>query len=93
MKPDEGRGPQPVRPGYWFKPKSFGWGAVPVTWQGWVATLVFVAIAATIANLAEHRSRIWLILLAPAVIGFLWLCWRKTDGGWRWNWGDRNRSD
>src|SRR5256885_14553990 len=20
---------------HWFKPKTFGWGLVPVTWQGW----------------------------------------------------------
>ena len=28
-----------VRPGYWFRPKRFGYGAVPATWQGWAATL------------------------------------------------------
>ena len=26
----------------WFGPKLFGWGASPASWQGWVATLVFV---------------------------------------------------
>jgi hypothetical protein len=25
--------------GYWFKPKSFGYGATPVTWRGWAWTL------------------------------------------------------
>ncbi len=32
----------------WFKRKSYGWGWVPVTWQGWLATLApvgFIAIA------------------------------------------------
>ena len=30
----------------WFGPKrNFGWGWTPVSWQGWLATLVF-AIAA-----------------------------------------------
>lgn len=27
----------------WFVRKTFGWGITPVTWQGWVYTLVFVA--------------------------------------------------
>ncbi len=25
----------------WFGPKRFGWGASPVSWEGWVATIVF----------------------------------------------------
>jgi len=76
-----------VGPGYWFAPKKFGFGAVPATWQGWVATLVMVLAAALIANLAEHRSPVWLALLAPLLIGYIGLVWAKTDGGWRWRWG------
>ncbi|WP_066800333.1 hypothetical protein [Sphingomonas soli] len=76
-----------VRPGYWFAPKMFGLGAVPVTWQGWAATLVFVALAVVIAMLAEHRSDIWIILLIPLILGFIGLSRAKTDGGWRWRWG------
>jgi hypothetical protein len=22
----------------WFRPKTFGWGLVPITWQGWLYT-------------------------------------------------------
>ena len=29
---------------YWFKQKRFGYGATPVTWQGWVLMLVYLAI-------------------------------------------------
>ena len=32
----------------WFGPKAFGWGASPETWEGWLATAVFVlAMGAT----------------------------------------------
>ncbi|UZK65776.1 hypothetical protein [Sphingomonas sp. M1-B02] len=79
-----------VRPGYWFVPKAFGWGATPATWQGWVATLLMVVAAALIANLAEHRGAVYLWLLAPLLLGFLWLLWSKTDGDWQWRWGKRN---
>jgi hypothetical protein len=78
------------RPGYWFRPKLYGLGAVPVTWQGWAATLLFLAIAWAIGDLAQHRSSAWMVLLVPAVLGFLWLCWVKTDGGWHWRWGERD---
>ena len=32
-----------VREGYWFAPKRYGYGAKPVTWQGWAVTLGFAA--------------------------------------------------
>ncbi|MDB5264536.1 MAG: hypothetical protein JWN64_107 [Parcubacteria group bacterium] len=25
----------------WFRAKDYGWGWVPVTWQGWLITLIF----------------------------------------------------
>ncbi len=28
----------------WFKRKVFGWGLTPVSWQGWVYTLVWVLV-------------------------------------------------
>ncbi|MBB4100174.1 hypothetical protein [Sphingomonas kyeonggiensis] len=76
-----------VRPGYWFRPKKFGFGAVPVTWQGWVATLVFGALVGLLVNFATHRDRMWLVLLVPLVVAFLWLLAIKTDGEWRFRWG------
>lgn len=27
----------------WFRPKQYGWGFTPQTWQGWVITVVVVA--------------------------------------------------
>jgi len=27
---------------YWFKPKRFGYGAEPTTWEGWALIAVFV---------------------------------------------------
>lgn len=31
---------------YWFEPKLFGWGFMPVTWEGWIATLVMLGMLA-----------------------------------------------
>lgn len=76
-----------VRPGYWFRPKLFGWGAVPVTWQGWLATLAVVALALPVTLLAARVDMTYLALVVPLVIGFTWLCWVKTDGDWGWRWG------
>jgi hypothetical protein len=77
----------PVRPGYWFAPKAYGYGAVPANWKGLMAVSAFVLLAGLIANTAQHRSPAWLALWVPLVLGFIWLCWAKTDGDWRWRWG------
>jgi len=77
-----------VRPGYWFRPKKFGLGAVPVTWQGWAATMLFGGAAGLIVHAGLHRGRIWFVLLVPLVAALLWLLANKTDGEWRvFNWG------
>ncbi|MCW3836626.1 hypothetical protein ACFQ1E_09610 [Sphingomonas canadensis] len=81
----QGRGR--VRPGYWFRPKLYGLGATPATWQGWVLTAALAAIAIAVARLAEARGAALLVLLVPLIAGFIWLVHAKTDGAWRWRWG------
>lgn len=40
---------------YWFRRKAIGYGFTPVTWEGWLATLVFVLIlVATLLQLVPH---------------------------------------
>lgn len=29
---------------YWFRPKRFGYGFVPVTWEGWAATFLMIGL-------------------------------------------------
>lgn len=43
----------------WFGPKVFGWGASPASWEGWLATAVFVAAMIGVGLLFEHRSWGW----------------------------------
>lgn len=76
-----------VRPGYWFRPKYFGYGATPVTWQGWLATLAIVVVCLPIAMYAGRHNLAYLAMLAPVLLGFIWLCKAKTDGAWRWRSG------
>jgi hypothetical protein len=37
----------------WFRPKTFGIGMTPATWQGWIATLVFIALFVGTTLLAD----------------------------------------
>ncbi|HML07703.1 MAG TPA: hypothetical protein VK430_06190 [Xanthobacteraceae bacterium] len=80
---------------YWFKPKRYGYGATPVTWQGWAVTLGSVVAIVVAALLLLHNGDkgpgAWMAFFAieAVVIAILWIISRrKTDGEWRWRWGD-----
>jgi hypothetical protein len=40
----------------WFRPKTFGMGMTPATWQGWAAVLVFVALLVATMLLADPAT-------------------------------------
>jgi hypothetical protein len=29
---------------YWFKPKTYGYGVTPVSWEGWLSALAYSAV-------------------------------------------------
>jgi len=84
---------------YWFKPKTFGYGASPANWQGWVATFAFIAIVVVVAPvvLAWQANPLtgptgwqiaaWLLVSVVLAAVFIWLARAKTDGQWGWRWG------
>lgn len=72
----------------WFAPKRYGYGATPITWQGWALTFGFVAISIVLSvRFAQQPIQLFAIL-APVLIAFMVICARTTRGGWRWRWGD-----
>ena len=87
-------------PQYWFKRKRFGWGWVPVTWQGWVVTLAFVvALIVAAAQLpTQPQKPTWeqifrfVIIAVPSVTGFFAIAYAKAPHP-RWRWGRRAGDD
>jgi len=83
---------------YWFKPKTFGYGATPSTWEGWLALAVYVVVISVCAvAVSVHRESLSalvssLTVLALATAVFTLVTVRKTDGVWRWRWGSRKIS-
>ncbi len=81
---------------YWFRPKRYGYGATPVTWQGWVLTLGTVAAMVAVSLYLRLTERhFWGLAAmfafdAAALFTLFVVCRRKTDGDWRWRWGDRS---
>jgi hypothetical protein len=78
--------------GLWFKRKLYGWGWVPVRWEGWASILVYVALLAFFATTVREDSSPYQVLLtfiAPVVLltlGLIWLCYKKGEHP-RWQWG------
>ena len=75
----------------WFAPKRYGLGSgLPISWQGWAATLVYVAIMIGAGWLLAEGSP-WAFGSIPftATAIFLVVAARTTRGGWRWRWGEK----
>lgn len=74
----------------WFAPKRYGYGAgLPISWQGWVLTIVLIASILGVAVGVGRRPLLIIGIVMPLVIIFTVICARTTRGGWRWRWGDK----
>ncbi len=71
----------------WFKRKSYGWGWVPVTWQGWIATAVYIAGVLLFAFGRGEDSNL-LIFAVPTIMWtalLIYICYKKGEKP-RWQW-------
>lgn len=73
----------------WFAPKRYGYGARPSTWQGWVATLVFIILFGLAIGLLPAPLN--LICAIALVAGFIAFTNVMTSAPWRWRWGDDDK--
>ena len=73
----------------WFYASRYGYGAsIPASWQGWVVTIVYLAIAIGSAILLGERHLVaFLGIIIPATLIFILIASRTTKGGWKWRWG------
>lgn len=72
----------------WFVPRRYGYGANPVTWQGWAITVAFILLALWVIAHFKGQPLIEFALLIPATIVLLVVIAKTTRGGWRWRWGE-----
>jgi len=80
---------------YWFRQRRYGMGAWPLNWKGWafIASYVVLLVGTMSWLGATGHDPNAHPLAAVAFSGiltavFIYICWRKTEGGWRWRWGD-----
>lgn len=74
--------------GYWFKAKLYGWGWVPVKWQGWLVILIaigFAVLGVYIGEMDDAPGAAFLgIFIALSLI--FYFGYSKGERP-RWQWG------
>jgi hypothetical protein len=75
----------------WFAPKRFGYGSgLPISWQGWAITIVFMAVAVATVFFFSGRPIVVFAIVIPLTAMLLVITTRTTRGGWRWRWGNED---
>jgi len=81
----------------WFRNKRYGVGYSPASWQGWLATIVAVALVTLdtvfTPTLFQDRMAGQLAAFGVACLllgAFIMLCAARSDGPMRWRWGKRD---
>jgi uncharacterized membrane protein AbrB (regulator of aidB expression) len=83
---------------FWFRPKTFGYGATPTTWQGWAVIagygLVILGCVAAMYLRKESLPTIAssIVIMIVATVTMVAVCVQKTDGAWHWSWGATENS-
>ncbi|UMM08955.1 hypothetical protein MKW11_02450 [Gluconobacter frateurii] len=78
----------------WFAAKRYGCGAGrPITWEGRVTIMASIGIISLTNLFMMWAKSVPIMALSvfvdlATVIGLLWICSVKTEGGWKWRWGD-----
>lgn len=76
----------------WFAAKRYGYGTGrPIAWQGWAVLAVFQVFARAILEFLGigPAGIVTIVIDAVALAVLLAICALKTEGGWRWRWGER----
>ena len=75
----------------WFAPRRYGYGAgPPISWQGWVVTIVYAVATVALALLFHENVYQMLAAIVPITLVFLVITAKTTRGGWRWRWGEED---
>jgi hypothetical protein len=72
---------------YWFEAKRYGLGwTFPVTWQGWLVVILFLAVCSTGIYLIDNRPYFWAFQIVMIVALVAVAAW-KGERPFKWRWG------
>lgn len=90
--------------GHWFKARLFGWGWMPVRWQGWCLLFVYIALVASIVLMREEAipgnpdsGSNFLTFALPIIVLtalLIFICYKKGEKPhWQWGLPDKYKKD
>ncbi len=72
--------------GYWFKRKLYGWGWVPVKWQGWLVLFIWIIFFSYAVVTMKHEQLEMAVLIILAIGLLFYICYKKGEKP-KWQWG------
>jgi len=82
---------------YWFEPKSYGYGAQPITWEGWAVVIAFVGYLIYISTLITSNEggniNTYLLYLLIGIIVLIYVSKTRTEEDWEWRWGKKKKKE
>lgn len=82
--------------GYWFKRKLYGWGWVPVRWQGWAVlavSIAFVALGIYVGDTDDAPGAAGLGLIIALALTFGFGYWKGEKPRWQWGLSEEREED
>lgn len=80
---------------FWFKPKNYGYGFYPISWEGWLSVLALLGLIFLSAysndffsgEVTNRQGARYLldIVFTTTIASLIFI--KKTDGKLKWNWG------
>lgn len=79
--------------GYWFKRRRYGWGFIPVTWQGWATVVGYVVVVVGLVpafldapeDAAAKEAGFFVLFVTLATAGLIMVSLSKgPEPKWRW---------
>jgi len=86
---------------FWFKRKRYGWGWIPVTWQGWLVIVVELLFIFSLSgvllkdvpkNTYQSEVGIFLILVFLSTLLLVFITYKKGPKP-KWRWGKKLNDD
>jgi hypothetical protein len=83
---------------YWFKPKSYGYGFEPISWEGWLMTLLLILamlgwgkIIGFFEPEGDEKKEVLQFLLGMGALIFVFfqIALPRCKGELKWNWGTK----
>jgi len=76
----------------WFRRKTYGFGWTPVSWQGWVFLLVWVAVFLSLFSKIDHEAGKNILFVVIMVVILLYVSYKKGESP-RWQWGEKAKKE